>query len=796
VKTIVLVELFSVLATAITLLGMLARNEKMSSSITYRNIEIFMIVWLLADMGSYHFDVTMFPKSVLWIINLISFLCGSIVICMYAFYVKTLIQEKVVISNKIVIFPVIATFFSVLFITVSFIQGKVAEFIEDRYVNTGGVPAFSLFLQLAVLIYLLAVVIKYYSYIGISSAIAMTLYGVVPLIVSAICTSKGYDDYAVATTAILISLTAELLQNNNVYKLITKSNEELTNLNEELVALNEEIKEHMELEVEYKLKEEMMIQKKQQSEEITLLLIKTLSDTIEAKDEYTRGHSKRVSEYAALIAEKMNLSKEDISRIKYAATLHDIGKIGVPDTVLNKPSRLTEEEYEIIKTHCTIGSDILQNVEMISYTADIARHHHERYDGKGYPDGLKGEENSIGARIVAVADAFDAMNSERIYRKPLSREIIVNEIEKNKGNQFDPQIATVFLELLASGAVDELDLDSKSADSDEDRMTRMVNNEAGELLSVVVNTMKNSNSAGSIDFLTGLLLRGSGEEQIVSLMKESNGALIFCDMDNLKTINDRFGHKAGDRALKLLGNTIGKYSEKGIACRVGGDEFLLYLDDVNEDKVKNIMEQMIADFANDVANDVEINMATLSMGVCMSTPLDIYSEVLSKADKALYHVKQRGKAGYYIYYEEKDSPSSDNHVDIKKVKESIAEAGRYNGALDVEYRQFAKFYEYLYKVCERYKHSCSVVLVTLDSKANKTMYIESIEQDMHYMDMAIKNTIRNVDICTRYSSVQFLIVLMEAGNDNIDSIMKRIFATYYKMSNESDLIPRYEASTL
>jgi len=784
-----------VLATIITLLGMLARNEKLSSSITYRNIEIVMVVWLLADMGTYFLDVTMLPKSALWIINLVSFICGSIIICIYSYYLKTLIQEKYYISNKIMIFPVVAIFFSVLFITVYFILGKVVVFSDGRYKNLGGVPAPALFLQLAVLIYLLVVVVKYYCYIGIAAAVGMTLYGVVPLVVSFVCTAKGYDDYAVATTAILVSLTAEILQNNNVYKVISKSNEELTNLNEELLALNEEIKEHMELEVELKLKEEMMIQKKQQSEKITLLLIKTLSDTIEAKDEYTRGHSKRVSEYSALIAEKMGLSNEEVSRIKYAATLHDIGKIGVPDTVLNKPSRLTDEEYEIIKTHSTIGSDILQNVEMISYTADIARHHHERYDGKGYPDGLKGEENSLSARIVAVADAFDAMNSERIYRKPLSRAIIINEIEKNKGNQFDPDIADVFLELLVNGAIDELDLEKKSVD-DEDKTDKLINNEAGELLSVVVNTMKNSNSSSAIDFLTGLLLRGAGEEQIVPLMKKRNGALIFCDMDNLKTINDRFGHKAGDRALKLLGNTIRKYSENGVACRVGGDEFLLYLDDVNEETAIDSIKKMTADFKNDVANDVEINMASLSIGVCMSTPTDIYSNVLSKADKALYHVKQGGKAGYYIYYEEIDSHISDNHVDIMKVKESIAEAGRYNGALDVEYRQFAKFYEYLYKVCERYKHSCSVVLVTLDSKSNETMYIDSIEQDMHYMEMSIKNTIRNVDICTRYSSVQFLIVLMEAGDENIDTIMNRIFATYYKMSSNSDLIPRYEASTL
>lgn len=560
-------------------------------------------------------------------------------------------------------------------------------------------------------------------------------------------------------------------------------------------------RERQQVAAELKLKEEMMLQQKKQSDEMTLLLIRSLSDTIEAKDEYTRGHSKRVSEYAGLIAEKMGLSDEDVSKIKYAATLHDIGKIGVPDTVLNKPSRLTDAEYRIIKTHSTIGADILQNIEMISYTADIARHHHERYDGKGYPDGLIGEECSIGARIVAVADSFDAMNSKRIYRNPLAREIIINEIVKNKGLQFDPKIADVFLELLESGAIDKLDNNEETNNEETNNdntngLEEATNMTAKNILSVVVDNIKNSNVNNSVDLLTGLMLRGAGEEAIASLMQERKGALIFCDMDNLKPINDRYGHKAGDRVLKILGGIIGKYGEMGVACRIGGDEFLLYLDNVVEKTVIETIESLISDFDNSIRHDAEIKMATLSIGACLSLPTDIYANILGKADKALYHVKQRGKAGYYIYHEEIDIAENDNHADIRQIIKSIKEAGSYDGALDVEYRQFAKMYDYLYKVCQRYEHSCNVVLVTLDSRYNKTTYIDNIEKHMHYMEMAIQSTIRTVDICTRYSSVQFLIVLLEAGEENVDLIMNRIFAAYYKMSAETDLIPRYEISTL
>lgn len=544
---------------------------------------------------------------------------------------------------------------------------------------------------------------------------------------------------------------------------------------------------------ELKIKKEKMEQQKKQAEDMTLLLIKTLSDTIEAKDEYTIGHSNRVSEYSGLIAEKMGLAEDEIARIKYAATLHDIGKIGVPDTVLNKPSKLTSEEYEIIKTHSNIGADILENIEMISYTADIARHHHERYDGKGYPDGLVGDKNSIGARIVAVADAFDAMNSERIYRKPLERDIVISEIKKNRGLQFDPDVADVFLELINEGVVDHLDDDKQIKDHDNELI---INEDAERLLSAVVETMRSSSAGNLTDLLTGLYLRGYGEEKIAEMMKTKPGALVFCDMDNLKTINDRFGHKAGDEALRKLGEVIGTYGTNGVACRVGGDEFLLYLNDVNEDRVIEILDSIISDYQKITEDNPTINIASISAGACLTNPSDIYSNVLNKADKALYHVKQGGKAGYYIYHDDVDIAYEDNHVDIVKVTKIIEEAGRYDGALDVEYRQFAKMYDYLRKVCERYKHTCSIVLVTLDAKNKSTTYIDDIEKGMQSMELAIKKTIRNVDVCTRYSSMQFLIVLLEAGSDNVDNIMNRVLSLFYKMSADEGLTPRYEVSTL
>ena len=176
--------------------------------------------------------------------------------------------------------------------------------------------------------------------------------------------------------------------------------------------------------------------------------IETLRYTVEAKDSYTRGHSDRVSAYSVLIGEKLGLSKDDIKTLKIGGLFHDIGKIGVPDSILLKDSRLTDDEYSEIKNHPSIGAHILSNATIFKDVIPIVKHHHERYDGNGYPGKLKGEDIPYLARIAAVADAFDAMTSRRTYRDSLPLDVVKNEIEKNKGTQFDPQIADVFLDIL------------------------------------------------------------------------------------------------------------------------------------------------------------------------------------------------------------------------------------------------------------------------------------------------------------------------------------------------------------
>lgn len=173
--------------------------------------------------------------------------------------------------------------------------------------------------------------------------------------------------------------------------------------------------------------------------------VEALAGAIDAKDAYTKGHSARVAEYSAIIAEGFGLPEHEIKELRREALLHDIGKIGISDNVLNKPGRLDDDEYTHIKNHTIIGAEILKDIQMMPGASSVARHHHERYDGKGYPDGLKGEEIPLHARIVAVADAYDSMKTDRVYRKSLSESDIRREIEEGKDKQFDPILADILL---------------------------------------------------------------------------------------------------------------------------------------------------------------------------------------------------------------------------------------------------------------------------------------------------------------------------------------------------------------
>lgn len=190
--------------------------------------------------------------------------------------------------------------------------------------------------------------------------------------------------------------------------------------------------------------------------------ILSIARTVDAKDSNTSQHSYRVSEYSVAIAKRLGFSDEKCENLRKMALLHDIGKIGIPDAILNKPAKLTDEEYKIMKTHVTLGADILKDFTLIDNVNIGALYHHEKYDGTGYCYGLKGEDIPIEARIIGIADAFDAMTANRVYRKQLDIDYVTNELKRCSGTQFDPKLVKIMLSLMDEGIIDVESLYARS----------------------------------------------------------------------------------------------------------------------------------------------------------------------------------------------------------------------------------------------------------------------------------------------------------------------------------------------
>lgn len=597
-------------------------------------------------------------------------------------------------------------------------------------------------------------------------------------------------DYHLAAAGILIAMLSAAIEATSVYFVVTLSGLFIGIGLVVLLLLNIIRTVRNVRKMEQMRQRKALEERRRQTERISLQTIKTLSATVETKNIYSKGHSQRVADYSALIAGALGWDEERIRNLRNAAYMHDVGMIGIPDSIVNKPTRLMEEEYSIIQRHTMIGADILKNITLIEHVADVAHYHHERYDGTGYPEGLAGETIPIEARIVAVADSYDAMNSKRIYREALAKDKIICELEQCSGTQFDPVIAETFVQMIREGKVEAALLPSETkpdanADHYETETTRFISD--------VMSTMQSQENSDNYDFLTGLPVRSRGEILIAQMMQEHDGGLVFIDMDNLKKLNDVYGHKAGDRALKILGNLLSNAQERAIACRLGGDEFLLFLPDCSAEEVRECVKQIFLEFAREKEEDVELRSADLSAGMSMSAQGAAFERCYTEADKALYFVKQNGKGNFMFYQDmQTDRGVSGTGRDLKLVAKALQQSGSYSGALDLDYRAFAKIYEYVNSIGERYRHKCYLVMVTMDTLPDRMLYIENIEEALGCMEQAIHEKIRKVDVCTRFSSMQYLIILFEPEEAQIAKVMDRTFAQYNDLYGKGDFIPRYE----
>ena len=556
--------------------------------------------------------------------------------------------------------------------------------------------------------------------------------------------------------------------------------EVMLNRIENILELSELMKD-----LEHKVQE-----KTRQIEQISFETIATIASMIEAKDSYTKGHSVRVSEYSARLAKELGWSEDKIGNLRYVALLHDIGKVGIPDSVLNKPGKLNEIEFSVIKSHTSIGGDILNDIKTIAGVSLGAKYHHERYDGKGYPTGVAGEDIPEIARIICIADAYDAMNSKRIYRDNLSKDEIYSQLENGKGTQFDPKFTDLFLKLL-----DE----DKLVIEDEDELEKAeltLTEESSILLNQIVNNIEENQKSDIYDILTGVLNRKTGESRIAEAVRTRPGCLVFVDLDNLKKTNDSMGHLAGDYVLKNLGTILLKYGDKTIVSRVGGDEFLCYIPEVEEKEAVNMVESIIKEFDFIKKDNEYLKYSSLSIGMYMSSGKELFADVVRNADKALYHIKHGGKAGYCMYSEIEGMQNKKTSIDLDNMVKSLKANRTSHGAINVEFDEFKKIYDFVLNIVQRFEHDMQLIMLTLEPIDYNNFDIEEQEYAMYCMKKAIKGALRNTDVSTRFSSEQFLVILLNATDKDVDMILKRIHEKFDKEYKRNEVNVSYDIADL
>ncbi len=252
------------------------------------------------------------------------------------------------------------------------------------------------------------------------------------------------DSLSIAAGLLIIGIIISILVTNMMLKPVGELMREAKALGEGNLDRRIKIKGRSELAVLGKTFNEMAAHLK----ELYIGVLRAMAKALESRDKFSAGHDQRVAEYAAICAGNIRLSKDEVENIRLAAQVQNLGHIAVPDAIMGKTGRLTTEEYEKLKEHPVIGADILSQIKALRGTVSLVLHHHERFDGRGYPKGLKGKQIPLGARILAVADAYDAMISVRRHREAISRSAALEEIKKGAGTQFDPEIVRAFIETL------------------------------------------------------------------------------------------------------------------------------------------------------------------------------------------------------------------------------------------------------------------------------------------------------------------------------------------------------------
>ena len=521
---------------------------------------------------------------------------------------------------------------------------------------------------------------------------------------------------------------------------------------------------------------ERLAEKEKESEKLMIQLVTTIANTIDSRTGFMRFYSMRVSQYAEEISRRLGLSIDECKKARYMGLVHGIGMISVPTNIYSKTGKLNEEEYNEIKKHTLTGSQMLSNLPTLDGASDVALYHHERYDGRGYPSGLKGEEIPLMARIISAASALVAMNSDRPYREKMSFEEIREVFEAERGKQFDPKIVDVVLKILDDNIHFDEDTFKKmfrqTFKADEERLVS----------DFLFQYTKDIELSTRTDALTGLWDRNYIEDRVGSYLANNHrGVLIMLDMDNFKYVNDTFGHITGDSMLIRFSTALrSMIRNEDIVSRVGGDEFCIFMTGSIsrhecENKASRILEHLETVF-RDISN---INdKVTVSMGIAIA-PDDgeDFITLYKKADAALYHVKQNGKNGFYFYGEDvtEERPKSfeqQSRASISEVERMINIPDEKGGAFEVEYNAFQDIYQFVKRSQERDEKTVQLLLFTVSF--NESVSPEGTNGCMEALRDAIRLSLRRGDVSNHFSGSQYVVLLMGASDENARVIAERI----------------------
>ncbi|MCQ2520812.1 MAG: diguanylate cyclase [Lachnospiraceae bacterium] len=538
---------------------------------------------------------------------------------------------------------------------------------------------------------------------------------------------------------------------------------------------------------------EELIDKNLEIQDMALQTIATIANTIDAKDEYTQGHSRRVAEYSCAIAEELGMEKEEVKKLRSIALLHDIGKIGVPDSVLNKPGRLTNDEYELMKQHAVIGSEILKDIGMLPGIDIGAKYHHERYDGSGYPEKIKGEEIPYIARIIAVADAFDAMTSNRVYRKHLDMDYILGELERCKGSQFDPKMADALICMLNDGRLKPLSPESSQENAPEQDMS-----DVSKIWSRLMKKDEEKFKDQSInDELTGLYSRAHGEKLIREAIMQNKGTLFAIDIDQFRYINGQGGFLLGDIYLRSVATALEQIDKKKIIARVGGDEFIMLIPDVAdadqaEEVAKEIM-QNVKEQNSIIERDIDL---TVSIGIRLCEGMkNVFQDVFLDADRALYLSKQKGGNNYTFFTKSavENGLSETESADLIHLRDAVMNPEKYDAYIS-ESPEFHDTYDLIKQILKENNTSVQLILFTARPNEGMNVSIETHKLVMDYLEKAISRSIKGKDYVVRYSSTQRMILLSDAKEEGVRSVSSHIMKEFYKLYDLKEMNISYNVA--